>query len=263
MTLRDNPGAPHGRFYSNLPGSLSIGHDRVTARLLVEYGAVFLARGGAAPPDRVIFRDEAEVSEFQSKLEIERETVGEFEIELQSAAMKDLLKAVAEADSDGLPITPRGPDSARRSYNDTVHLWASRVEPALKHWRNEGRLTPRDSERISSMPAVEQVAAVLELEEAGIFFAKDLSKSILYSVAPPGTSQHLSLLAFDVKEYGDARVRAILSSRKWYQTVVSDLPHFTYLGVGEEELPELGLKRVVSGDQVFWVPDIPPAGETK
>ena len=71
------------------------------------------------------------------------------------------------------------------------------------------------------------------------------------------------MLAFDVKEFGDPGVRAIMSSRKWYQTVVSDLPHFTYLGVAEDELPELGLMRVASGEQVFWVPDIPSVGGIK
>jgi len=263
MSLQSTYLTGRDRFYTNLPDSLAIADDHVTGRLVAEYGAVLLARGGAVPPDRVIYRDEGEVAAFQSTLETARGTIGEFEMELQAAAMNDLLRAVAEAGAEGLSITPRGPDSARRSYNETVELWLSRVEPALKYWESEGRLTHWESERISLMPTAEQVAAVLELEEAGIFFAKDLSKSILYSVAPPGTSQHLSLLAFDVKEFGDPRVRAILSSRKWYQTVVSDLPHFTYLGVAEDELPELGLKRVASGDQVFWLPDIPSAGGTK
>ena len=97
---------------------------------------------------------------------------------------------------------------------------------------------------------------ILGLERDGIFFAKDLSKSIIYSVAPPGTSQHLSMLALDVKEYEDARVRAILAKHGWYQTVVSDLPHFTFLGVAEKDLPKLGLKMVTNADRSFWIPDI-------
>jgi hypothetical protein len=100
------------------------------------------------------------------------------------------------------------------------------------------------------------VPVVLALETKGIWFAKDLSKSIIYSVAPPGTSQHLAMLAFDVKEFAERRVREILARNGWFQTVVSDLPHFTYLGVAENDLPDLGLKRVLSGEQAFWVPGI-------
>src|SRR5205085_2247542 len=80
-------------------------------------------------------------------------------------------------------------------------------------------------------------AAVLELERAGLFFSKDLSKSILRSVAAPGASQHLAMLAFDASEFQDARVRDLLARCGWFQTVLSDLPHFTYLGLEESELP--------------------------
>jgi hypothetical protein len=97
---------------------------------------------------------------------------------------------------------------------------------------------------------------VLELERDRIFFAKDLSKSIIYSVAPPGASQHLAMLAFDVAEYYDAEVRSLLARHGWFQTVTSDLPHFTFLGADESDLPGLGLKRIENGDRHFWVPDI-------
>ena len=97
---------------------------------------------------------------------------------------------------------------------------------------------------------------ILELEKKKIFFSKDLSKSIIYSVAPPGTSQHLAMLAFDAAEYKNEQVREILARHKWFQTVVSDLPHFTYLGVKEKELPDLGLKKVENCGQVFWIPNI-------
>ena len=64
------------------------------------------------------------------------------------------------------------------------------------------------------------------------------------------------MLAFDVAEFDDERVRAVLARHGWHQTVTSDLPHFTYLGVTESELQGLGLKRSVHADRVFWVPDI-------
>lgn len=101
-----------------------------------------------------------------------------------------------------------------------------------------------------------QVPEILKLESDGVFFAKTLDKSIIYSVAPPGSSQHLSMLALDVKEFENARVRAILAANGWFQTVTSDLPHFTYLGVKESELSGLGLRSVSNSGRTFYVPDI-------
>jgi len=109
---------------------------------------------------------------------------------------------------------------------------------------------------IRSLSPYEQVAKVFELEEKAIYFSKDLSKSIIYSVAPPGASQHLSLLAFDVAEYEDPVVRRILAKHFWYQTVVSDLPHFTYLGVEASKLDRLGLRVVENVGREFRVPNI-------
>lgn len=243
-------------FSANLPTGMAEPSTSVEKTLLKEYGSVFVARGGVTPPSKIVFKDEADVEAFQAKLRSSTETVDGKTIELQSAAMDDLRKAMAEATAAGLTISPRDVDSAKRSYDETVGLWKSRVDPALKHWVGNGRLTQADAERIEALSPFEQVPEVLKLEESGIFFAKDLSKSIIYSVAPPGTSQHLSMLALDVKEFEDEKIRAILAKHNWYQTVVSDLPHFTYLGVGESELPSLGLKSVSNGGRTFWVPDL-------
>jgi hypothetical protein len=75
-------------------------------------------------------------------------------------------------------------------------------------------------------------------------------------VAAPGASQHLSMVAFDAAEYRDLRVRRLLARHGWFQTVLSDLPHFTYLGLAEEELPARGLRRVSADDYAFWIPDL-------
>src|SRR5690606_16903621 len=144
-------------------------------------------------------------------------------------AMDGLRKAISEATAASLSITPRGADSAKRTYNETIELWKSRVDPALKHWVANGRLAQTDADKIRALSIFDQVIEVLKLEEKGIYFAKDLSKSIIYSVAPPGTSQHLSLLALDVTQHDDAKVRKILADNGWFQTVASDLPHFTFL----------------------------------
>lgn len=243
-------------FNGNLPEGFTTPKTSVENTLLREYGAMFVARGGVILPTRIVFKDEAEVSAFQAKMQIASEAVDGKRLELQAAAMDDLKKAIADAKAQGLLITPRDVDSARRSYDETVGLWKSRVDPALKHWVGNGKVTQAEADRISALSPFEQVPEVLKLEEKGIYFAKDLSKSIIYSVAPPGTSQHLSLLALDIKENEDEKVRAILAKHRWYQTVVSDLPHFTYLGVDESELPALGLKKMTTAGRTFWVPDI-------
>ena len=227
----------------------------VEKRILEEYGALFVALGVTIPP-KLVFKNEDEVSMFQANLQISKQNIGGFELELQSAAMKDLLKSIEEAEKHNLSISPRGADSARRSYAQTVELWASRVNPALAHWTGQGTLTEKKADKIRALSPFKQVPEIFELEEKGVFFSKDLSKSIVYSVAPPGTSQHLALLAFDAAEYKNERVREILSKNRWFQTVVSDLPHFTYLGVKESRLPDLGLKKVENCGQSFWIPNI-------
>ncbi|MBK8467301.1 MAG: hypothetical protein IPL32_15900 [Chloracidobacterium sp.] len=243
-------------FLDNLPKAFEQPTDDAGRLLLREYGAVFLARNGATPPKKVVFKDEADVSAFQSSLKTSSETIGGYKIELQSSAMTALKAAIAEARSARLSISPRGADSARRSYTHTVTLWASRVNPGLTYWTGKDRITKVEAKRIRLLSPFEQVPEILRLEQDRIYFAKDLQKSIIYSVAPPGTSQHLSMLALDVKEFENAKVRSILAKHGWYQTVVSDLPHFTYLGVPETELNGLGLKMVKSGGRVFWIPDI-------
>ena len=242
-------------FTANLPEGFKAPTDDAGRLLLKEYGAVFVARGGVTPPKTVVFRDQSEVSSFQSGLKTSTESIGGFTLELQAAAMDGLRKAIADAKAAGLSISPRDKDSAKRSYDETIELWNSRVDPALKHWVSKGRMTQAQADKLKSLSPYEQVPEVLKLEAQGIYFARDLSKSIIYSVAPPGTSQHLSMLAMDVKEHEDPKVRDILAKHGWYQTVVSDLPHFTYLGVGDLELPKLGLKRISDNGRTFWIPE--------
>jgi len=155
-----------------------------------------------------------------------------------------------------MTITPRGSDASKRNYAGTVTNWASRVNPGLDHWTGNGRITADEARRIRSLSPFEQVPEIFKLEAQGIYFAKDLSKSIIYSVAPPGTSQHLSMLALDVNEHENAKVRQILAKHGWFQTVVSDLPHFTFLGVPESDLPKRGLKKRTDGGRTYWLPDI-------
>lgn len=243
------------QFENNLPPGFQMPADSVGKRLLSEYGAVFVVRG-CIPPPKIVFTDQEDVRSFQDSLATARESIKGVEIELQSCAMEALRKAIGVARATGKDITPRGTDAAKRDYDGTVELWASRVEPGLKHWVAEGRLEAGEADRIRSLSPFEQVPVILALEEKGIFFAKDLTKTVLHSVAPPGTSQHLSMLALDINQFNDKEVIAILNRHGWYQTVVSDLPHFTYLGAGENELTELGLKKFEDVGRIYWIPDL-------
>ena len=234
--------------------------DPVARRILEEYGALYVADKKVKPPPVCVFTNEEQVTRFQEDAGYEAERIGFDEVELQPEALKYLRKAREEAQKEGLDITPRdGAEAARRNYEDSLRLWNSRFEPALTYWLGQGRLTAEQVDRLRSLPLLQQIAEVLELEKAGIYFSKDLSKSILYSIAAPGTSQHIAMLAFDVSEFENPRVREIMAKHGWYQTVLSDLPHFTFLGLKEKDLPKHGLRSVEVNGQVFWIPNVAAA----
>ena len=232
--------------------------DPVSRRILEEYGAIYVANKKVTPPPVCIFTTEEQVTKFQDDAGFEAEQIGYDEIELQPEALKSLNKARKDAQKEGLDITPRdGAEAARRGYEDSVRLWNSRFDPALDYWLSQGRLTEEQVTRMRGLPLRQQVAEVLELEKTGIYFSKDLSKSILYSIAAPGASQHIAMLAFDVNEFDNPRVREIMAKHGWFQTVLSDLPHFTYLGLKEKDLPKNGLRSLEINGQMFWIPNVP------
>jgi hypothetical protein len=231
--------------------------DRVARRILEEYGAVFVASKKVILPPMCIFTAEDQVTKFQDDAGYDEEQIGFDTIELQPEALKQLRKAREDAQKEGLDITPRdGAEAARRNYEDSVRLWNSRFIPALDYWLSQGRLTNDQVTHLKGLPLSQQVAEVLELEKTGVYFSKDLSKSILYSIAAPGTSQHIHMVAFDVNEFGNPRVREIMAKHGWFQTVLSDLPHFTFLGLKEKDLPKNGLRSVEVNGQVFWIPNV-------
>lgn len=230
-------------------------NDIVAARVFRDYGAVFVSKGTSLP-GKCVFDSETEVQAFQSLAYPYELKVSGVNITLQRSAMHALEAARAEAQKSRLSITPRGASAAStRSYTKTVELWNSRFLPALRYWTAKGKITRDEANTAMRAPIREQVAMVLAWEAKGFWFSKDLQKSILYSVAVPGASQHIFMLALDVEQFANVRVRTILARHGWFQTVKSDLPHFTYLGVNEDDLPSLGLKREVISGQTFWIPD--------
>ncbi len=246
------------KFLQNLPAGFTLPErsDEVGWRLLVDYGAVFVARGGVTPPPCLIFTDAGALARWQSGLKIGRAKIAGKVVELQAPALEALLAARAEALTAHLNISLRAWDGAGRSYARTAQLWKWRVQAGSAHWVKAGRLSKADAARLRALTPREQVAEILRLEPRGLFFSANFRKPILDSVAPPGASQHLSLLALDVRQCDNPEVRAILARHGWFQTIPMDLPHFTYLGVPEIQLPSLGLKRVEQKGRAFWIPDL-------
>ncbi len=231
----------------------------VEARLFAEYGAVF-ATTAAAPP-AIIFDSADQVEEFQSSLSLGRAVFGDHEIQLQAVALRALSAAASEIADRGGSLTARAADAGGRTYTDTVRLWTRNVTRGLEHWESLDQITPERAQSIRELVAVEQIAPILEVEEKEqLFFGTFFDRSILYSVAAPGASQHLSMLAFDVAEYLDCEVDRVLARYGWYRTVPNDLPHFTYLGHDLGALPGIGLRRIEGkhGERVydFWTPNI-------
>lgn len=231
--------------------------DPLSARILREYGSVFVSAQTVTFPKTCIFDSDEQLLDFQRGLKTASARIGGVEIELQEAAMQGLLDAIAEAESRSLVISPRGGRSAaRRSYADTKRLWDSRFLPGLDYWTARGKISAADAKAARKMSVREQVNTVLDWESKGYFFSTGKDRTILSSVAAPGTSQHLSMLAFDVAQFADVRVRSILNRHGWFQTVADDTPHFTYLGVSEDELPSVGLQYKIKNGYKFWVPNI-------
>jgi hypothetical protein len=229
--------------------------DVLALNVVSAFGAIFGVRSPAVAPPSYIFDDENEVNAFQQHISSREDVLANQTVALQRFAMEQLLAARSEAAKKGLTISPAGEDSSRRTYAITVSLWESRLKPATEHWVAAKRLSQNDAQQLLALEPAQQVREVLRLESEGLFFSKGFDKSILYSVAAPGTSQHLSMLALDVREYANSEVRDILAAHGWFQTVYSDLPHFTFLGRAESDLHSLGLVQRRNAGYVFWVPD--------
>jgi hypothetical protein len=243
-------------------------NDSLANRVFKEYGAMFVGKDEIFAGFRLInedqkikffvncvFDNEREVNSYQTSIRTKSANVGGTLIELREDAMEALFDAIEDAKDKGLRISPRGGTiAAKRSFQDTARLWDSRFYPALNYWVKAGKISRPAAEQAKSAGISGQVKQVLAWEDKKLWFSKDLSKSILYSVAAPGASQHIFMLALDVEQFANPQVRKILAKHGWFQTVLSDLPHFTYLGVDEDELPERGLEEKYSGGQKFWVP---------
>jgi len=237
--------------------------DPLAKRVLPEYGSMFAAADSIQLPPKCVFRDSGEVAVFQSRINSAQARVAGGSLELQPAALEAYQNIRFGAEVRGLKISLLdGPLASKRNYNDTVRIWNTRFVPALDYWVALGVIDFGESYAARNAPLVEQAKKVIEWESRGYKFGTRRSKSIFASTAPPGTSQHLSMIAVDIAEYSNVDVRLAMNVGGWYQTVIDDPPHFTFLGIVESDLPQRGLKQVVSGGFSYWVPNISPESST-
>lgn len=253
---------PPGSFWDNLPSGFAKPTDRVGKLIMAEYGAVYISRG-VNVGSKIGFSNETEVQQFQTAAKFIAGNVGNRSIELQEPAMAALQRAVIDLRAARLSITPRSTNPARRSYQQTVANWRKNVNAGLANWGGKGRISAAERTRIQNMELNQQIVEILNLEQdRQLYFSTWFDKTIIYSVAPPGMSQHNLMLALDIVEFGNPRVREILARHGWHRTIPSDEPHFTYLGITTDaDLTAAGLKRKLlkpndPANAGFWVPDI-------
>src|SRR5215213_9305726 len=70
-----------GGFQGNLPNGFQMPNDSVGKKILKEYGALFVAKGDATTPNSVVFKTNAEVSNFQAGIAKSSENFGGISVE--------------------------------------------------------------------------------------------------------------------------------------------------------------------------------------
>lgn len=233
-------------------------------RLLREYGApIAAADSQLRRPSAVVYFDATDVTREQQRLRLDSAVIGSDTITLQAPALRALRTAMDRARRLRLRITLAGGRSASlRHYLDTELFWNTRVDRRLARLSEAGRLAAGRADTVRTLPVRDQVERVLAMENDGYCFGGTGEKTILHSVAAPGSSQHLFGYAIDVAEHDNARVRRLLAAVGFRQTVLDDQPHFTYLGrQTDAQLRSAGLVAVRHGGRIYWVPPPRPPRE--
>ena len=191
--------------------------DTFEYTLLRAYGTVFTnQQPGINLPQKVIVNNESETKSFQDTISIALVS-GTQECYLQKTAAEALNKAKSLVN---IPLKSGYAGDCLRNFATNLRFW--------NKYANNETLT--------------RVKAGQETKILGL-------------VAPPGTSQHLWGLAIDLQVSTSAQ-RQVLNENGWFQTVVSDLPHWTYLGWSEDDLPKFGLQQKTVQGIKYWVTPI-------
>jgi D-alanyl-D-alanine dipeptidase len=189
--------------------------DTYEYTLLRAYGAVFVNQEPEIKlPPKVVFANEPETKQFQSTLTI-AQVNNTRNCYLQKAAAEALNKAKAQVQ---IPLkSGYGASDCIRTFDTNLRFWR-------KYANNKTLERVREGEETA----------------------------ILGVVAPPGTSQHLWGLAIDLRITNKVQEQA-LNQNGWFRTVESDVPHWTYVGLSEEKLLEVGFKTKIVRGITYWV----------
>jgi hypothetical protein len=191
--------------------------DTFEYTLLRSYGTVFINQeSGIKLPEKVILDNELETQSFQDKISIELVN-GTEECYLQKPAAAALNKA---KDLENIPLKSGYAGDCLRNFAANLRFW----------------------NKYANRETLNQVKAGKETKILGL-------------VAPPGTSQHLWGLAIDLQILTPSQ-KQTLNENGWFQTVVNDLPHWTYLGWREEDLPKFGLQQKIIQGIKYWITPI-------
>jgi D-alanyl-D-alanine dipeptidase len=171
---------------------------------------------GIKLPEKVILDNELETQSFQDKISIELVN-GTEECYLQKPAAAALNKA---KDLENIPLKSGYAGDCLRNFATNLRFW----------------------NKYANRETLNQVKAGKETKILGL-------------VAPPGTSQHLWGLAIDLQILTPSQ-KQTLNENGWFQTVVNDLPHWTYLGWREEDLPKFGLQQKIIQGIKYWITPI-------
>jgi len=183
--------------------------------LLRSYGAAFINPSNDVKlPSKVLFISEEETKEFQNQLIFEK-VAGTNDCYLQKAAADALNKARTQ---QNIPLkSGYGKSDCTRNFATNLRFWYKYANNKTLEKVKEGKET-----------------------------------AILGVVAPPGASQHLWGLAIDLG-VSNPKQRQILNQNGWFQTVVKDVPHWTYLGISPEDLPNFGFQNQVVQGITYWL----------
>jgi hypothetical protein len=183
--------------------------------LLRQYGAPFINSSNQFKlPPKVIFANAQETKLFQNTLDQGKVNNGSGCFLQKSAA--DALNAANR--KVRIPLkSGNGGGDCTRTYQTTLKFWRKYANDQTLERVRQGKET-----------------------------------RILSIVAPPGSSQHLWGLAIDLGVSKQSQ-RLALNENGWFQTVENDTPHWTYLGVPEANLAELGLRKKVVKGVTYWL----------
>ncbi|MEH1935329.1 MAG: D-alanyl-D-alanine carboxypeptidase family protein [Nostoc sp.] len=183
--------------------------------LLRAYGAVFVNPDvGIKLPPKDIFANEQETQEFQTTLTMGL-VDGTKDCYLQKSAADALSKAQMQ---QKIPLkSGYGSGDCTRTFNTNFKFWRKYANDQILAKVQQGKET-----------------------------------KILGLVAPPGTSQHLWGLAIDLR-ISNQKQRKSLNQNGWFQTVENDVPHWTYVGLSEDNLPLFGFNKQIVRGITYWI----------